>query len=672
MRRLRFLFVLVLLLAALGCQAIEPPTSNEGTIEPTPEKSYAGTTPAPEFGEKLIWLNTDRPLSLAQLRGKVVLLDFWTYGCINCIHVIPDLKKLEEQYAAELVVIGVHSAKFTNEKDTENIRQIILRYELEHPVINDRDFQVWQTFGAEAWPTFVLIDPAGNYVGHHSGEGIYDLFDQVIGGLVREFDAKGEIDRTPLTLKLEKEGLPQTVLAFPGKVLADGSNNRLFIADTNHNRIVVVDAATGEVQQVIGNGAAGFGDGAFGVARFFHPQGMALDAGKAVLYVADTENHAIRRVDLNTQQVETIAGTGEQTRMYPGESGPGTRIALNSPWDLQLISGELFIAMAGSHQLWVMNLEDALIGPYAGSGREALTDGPLTSAALNQPSGLATDGQRLYVADSEASAIRTVDLASGGSVGTIVGTGLFDFGDVDGVGDDVRLQHPLGVVYYEGKLYVADTYNSKLKVIEPEGRTATTLLGGEPGWRDGPSPLFYEPGGLAIANGKLYIADTNNHSIRIVDLTTLETRTLTLTGIERFMASAEEENFRGQVIEMEAMEVREGKGEIVLNVMVPEGYKINAFAPFNMEWTVDGNAIILATDANRSIIDPAFPLTLEATFKSGESTLTTDLLIYYCEAIKESVCLIQQARLIVPLQVTSSGNTTIELDYAIPLPDLDF
>jgi len=188
--------------------------------------------------------------------------------------------------------------------------------------------------------------------------------------------------------------------------------------------------------------------------------------------------------------------------------------------------------MAGSHQIWMMDLARNSIGPLAGSGREGTADGPLMSAHLAQPSGLTLDGNgRLYFADSEASAIRMMETYSRrGRVATLAGSGksLFDFGDADGVGDAARLQHPLGVVFHAGLLYVADTYNNKIKTVDPETRETRTLMGSDGGWRDGTEPLFYEPGGIDAAGGKLYVADTNNHCIRIVDLDTRRTSTLRL------------------------------------------------------------------------------------------------------------------------------------------------
>ena len=331
-------------------------TSASGDTTGTTERSFAGTQPAPEFPAGLDWLNTDRPLAIEQLRGKIVILDFWTYGCINCIHIIPDLKQLEEEFAEELVVIGVHSAKFENEADTDNIRQIILRYGIEHPVINDADFTVWRTWGAQAWPTLAIIDPAGNVVGGHSGEGIYDLFQPVLTSLVAEFD--DQIDRTALDIKLEKEGLPETALSFPGKILVDEAGERLFVADTNHHRIIVA-GLDGAVVEVIGSGNQGRADGLLRTATFNQPQGLALSDDGERLYIADTENHLIRVVDFPTGQVSTLAGTGEKG-FFPPTGGPALATGLNSPWDLTLDGDRLYVAMAGYHQIWQIDLVEGI------------------------------------------------------------------------------------------------------------------------------------------------------------------------------------------------------------------------------------------------------------------------------------------------------------------------
>jgi thiol-disulfide isomerase/thioredoxin len=649
-----------------------PSSSPEGA---TPQKEqaqmpeYEGKVNAPDFPAEIEWLNTDRPLSLRELRGKVVVLDFWTYCCINCMHIIPDLKRLERKYAGELVVIGVHSAKFAGERETDNIRQAILRYEIEHPVVNDKDMTVWQQFGVRAWPTLMLIDPAGKVVGYTSGEGIYEPFDKLIGKMVEAFAAKGQLDRRPLKLRLERERAPAAMLAFPGKVLADEKSKQLFVADSNHNRIIVLSLEGASVKDVIGSGEVGMGDGGFEESSFNHPQGMAFDG--RVLYVADTENHAIRAIDFERRAVATIAGTGEQARHYVLFGGQGRQTPLNSPWDLVLHDGLLYIAMAGPHQLWRMNPKTGGIAPYAGSGREDIIDGPLAEAALAQPSGITTDGLRLYFADSEVSAIRAAALDAGGNVETIVGEGLFDFGDRDGRGPEVRLQHPLGVAYHGGSLYVADTYNNKIKRISPESKSAETFAGtGEGGLRDGESATFDEPGGVSVAFGKLYVADTNNHAIRAVDLKSRVVETLRIKGLEKLRAKARSKEFAGEVINLQEQSVEPGGGTLTLRLELPGGYKLNAQAPSALTVASPQKQVVsFAGGAEQTFRNPQFPIKLPIKVGEGETAVRADFLIYYCETAKESLCYFKEARLSVPVRAKKgAGNHMLTATYKPALP----
>jgi thiol-disulfide isomerase/thioredoxin len=509
------------------------------------ELPFARRLKVQPFPDGLKWINTAAPIEIAALRGKFVLLDFWTLGCINCMHVIPELKKLEAAYPKELVVIGVHSAKFQNEKDTQNITEAVLRYKLEHPVVNDADFTIWNAFSVRAWPTFVLIDPEGFAVWGRSGETTFEEIDNLLRGALPYYRKKGLLDEKPLKLDLAAARVQQTPLRFPGKILADEPGRRLFIADSNHNRIVVA-RLDGTLIATIGSGATGRTDGTFATAEFNQPQGMVLDG--QTLYVADTSNHLIRKVNLAKQTVTTIAGTGQQRREVPpfGRLEQPPRTALNSPWALWLHAGDLYIAMAGPHQIWRMRGDGSGIGVYAGNGREDIVDGPLVPkkpyqegfSSFAQPSGLASDGHWLYVADAEGSSIRAVPFDPKKDVRTVVGTShlpsarLFTYGDVDGRGRDVRLQHALGIVYYEGKLYIADTYNHKVKAIDPADGTTRTLAGvGKAGRSDDP-PAFAEPAGITAAAGKLYIADTNNHLIRVLDLRQgNKVSTLTIAGL---------------------------------------------------------------------------------------------------------------------------------------------
>ena len=480
---------------------------------------------APEFPVNLQWLNTNKALRLRNLQGKVVLLDFWAYCCINCQHILPDLARLEKKYPDELVVIGVHSGKFIGEKDSENIRQAILRHGIRHPVVNDAGMQIWHSYGVHAWPTLILIDPIGRIAGRHSGEGVFKAFDRSIASIIRQFDMRGLINREPLNLTLETDKAKDSVLSFPGGILADESSERLFISDSGHDKIVIA-SLDGNILDICGSGESGYIDGSFDTAKFNRPQGLALS--DKTLFVADTGNHCVRTVDLSNKTVSTLAGTGKQGQ-NSNIRGLAYRAALSSPWDLEIIGSKLYVAMAGTNQIYRIDLKRNTISPFAGTGVEGRIDGPRQQAALAQPSGLTSDGTRLYFCDSESSSVRWVDVSGNGIVTTIVGLGLFEFGDYDGKGPQARLQHPLGVTYHNGLIYVADTYNNKIKIIDPKMSTVRTFLGnGTAGSSDSPVPLFDEPGALSCYGNKLFIADTNNHLIRVADIKTAKTVTLPL------------------------------------------------------------------------------------------------------------------------------------------------
>ena len=619
---------------------------------------------APEITGGRGWLNTDKPLSIAALKGKVVLLDFWTYGCINCIHIIPDLKKLEAKYANQLVVIGIHSAKFQNEKDTENIRRIILRYEIEHPVYNDSEYAVWQSYGVRAWPTQVLIDPAGYIIGGVSGEGNYDVIDQVITKVVDEFRKKGELNEEPLKLVLERAKVGDLPLAFPGKILANAATDRLFIADSNHNRIVVTKL-DGTLVETIGTGEAGAADGAFDKATFHRPQGLALSGD--TLYIADTENHLIRRADLKSRTVETIAGTGEQTHDY-FKAGPARSVALSSPWDLQLVGHVLYIAMAGPHQIWMMDLDKNEVSTFAGSGREARLDGPLKEAGFAQPSGMATDGKTLYVADSESNIIRAIDISEG-TVKTLVGGDLFEFGDVDGTGDDVRLQHPLGLITYGDKLLIADTYNHKIKELDPKSKKVTSLFGtGKPGQSDGTAPSFYEPAGLALANNKLYVADTNNHAIRVVDLKTKAVSTFRINGLtppaKNMQALETATGPNAEEIKVAPQKLRAGtNGSLEIDVELPAGYHLNPLAPQRYKIAIDSKSVTIdEKDASRAVKDLKLPLRVPLNaVGAGPANVRAQVTLFYCREDNTGTCRIRTLVWQVPIEVTSDANAPTDV-----------
>lgn len=488
---------------------------------------------APEFPEDTSWLNTDHPLSLSMLRGHVVVLDFWTYCCINCLHVLPDLAWLEEKYQAEpMLVIGVHSAKFDNEKDINNIKNAIQRYGICHPVAIDQEQRIWQLYTIKAWPSFVVIGPDGRIINMMSGEGKREALDECIKKALDEGRRKGML--AAKRIGISPPSYAESLLSFPGKLAYDSDHDRLFVSDSNHHRIVELELTKehqARVTRVVGSGRAGKEDGGFAEASFHRPQGMAYHAEK--LYICDTDNHLIRQVDLREERVHTIAGTGEQG-WYGETGGPALATRLNSPWDIVLDGKHLYIAMAGSHQLWRFEVSTGLIDVFAGSGRENIWDDTAHKAHLAQPSGITTDKKQLYFTDSEASALRKASLTNG-YVHTLIGSGLFAFGMQDGPFSIAQLQHPLGVTYHEGKVYVADTYNHAIRIAHLNEKCMETLV-----WRSAKGvcsigeeacdllPLN-EPNDVLVIKNRLYIADTNNHLIRIMDL---DTKRLAVLNIE--------------------------------------------------------------------------------------------------------------------------------------------
>jgi DNA-binding beta-propeller fold protein YncE len=518
--------------------------------------------------------------------------------------------------------------------------------------VNDHEMEIWSAYGVRAWPTLILINPLGKIIGSTSGEGIFNIFDKLISDAIGYFKQRGDFSENILDFEKEKNPIPTPLLSFPGKILADESARMLFIADSNNNRILGIDLNTYHVKFIAGSGIIGFRDGKLDISQFNHPQGMAFDSKKRILYVADTENHSIRKVDLNSGSVSTIAGTGIQRELSDPLDNP-LKTSLNSPWDLVLLGDSLFIAMAGSHQIWRLDLEKDKIGPFAGSGREALIDGPPMRAALAQPSGITSDGEKLYFADSETSSIRSCDLRFGGEVKTIVGQDLFVFGDRDGKNMEVRLQHPLGLTFYKKNLYIADTYNSKIKIINPIERTATTICGnGEHGFQDGEKmqAQFNEPGGITVAFEKLYIADTNNHAVRVFELSTGALKTiafpdpvsLVINKPQKIHTKMEQEHV-----------IQAGASSLTINIVLPQGYKINENAPSFIKLDSDDNKILSLEDARSGKIvkNPPLKFNIKINSSIGKAVLSIEAMIFYCSEENSAGCFILSKRCIFPVVV---------------------
>ena len=409
------------------------------------------------------------------------------------------MRELEQRFPNELVAIGVHSGKYIAERETDRIREAAIRLDYHHPIVNDRQFRVWRAYAVRAWPTIVVIGADGRVLGMHAGEFTADQVAPFIERVIGE--AGSTIERAPFPIARESSGIAPGPLRYPGKVTVAGP--RCALADSGHRRVLVGTLEDGgrrmRVERIVGGA---------GAETFVNPQGLALDADDDTLYVADPGAHRVLAVALATGSVRTIAGTGRQLRTMADLEGG----ALSSPWDLTLAGRTLFVAMAGIHQLWRIDLDADSATSHSGSRAEDIVDGAQRSAALAQPMGIVAspDGARVFFADAESSAVRWADTDPEGQVGTLVGTGLFDFGDADGEGDAVRLQHPQAVALApDGRLLVADSYNDALKWVDPSTRRATTWMRG-----------FHEPGGVAIAGDAAYVADTNAHRLVRVELAT--------------------------------------------------------------------------------------------------------------------------------------------------------
>ncbi|KAK1866586.1 hypothetical protein I4F81_009102 [Pyropia yezoensis] len=531
-----------------------------------------------DFPRGAAWFNAPPLRWGGALKNKVVLLDFWTYCCINCYHVLPGLAALEAATgpAAGFAVVGVHSAKFDAEKDAANVAAAVARYGVAHPVVNDAGMVLWGATGVTGWPTRVLVGPRGNLLALWSGEGNDADVRDVVSAALKFYEPV--LNTTPLPAAPAgvtaggKGGSATATLAdlrYPGKVAVSPDGRTLYVADTGHNRVVALEAETGKATAVWGSpgGDAGFEDSpgsggdrsggdvspSNGRCSFAGPQGVVVDAATRSLYVCDTDNHAVRRVDLDTGGVSTIGGNGTQGFDY-GAGKAGSAQRLSSPWDAVLVdlpvdgslTPHLVVAMAGTHQLWALplgvaasaaprgGLSGALTPPdrlassrwtvFSGTGREAQRDARTAAAACwAQPSGLAVaaveatgDGDSasstLVVADSESSSVRAVTIGGTCPTRTLAGgddllaDNLFAFGDADGRGGRARLQHPLGVAASPdgATVYVADSFNHKIKRLDVAAGAVAGWLGGKgPGAADGSEgrASFWEPGGLAVVPG---------------------------------------------------------------------------------------------------------------------------------------------------------------------------
>ncbi|NUS22873.1 MAG: redoxin domain-containing protein [Streptomyces sp.] len=596
---------------------------------------------APELIGKGGWLNTgEKQYSLADLRGRIVILDFWTFCCINCLHVLDELRALEHQHRDTVVVIGVHSPKFVHEAEHAAVVDAVERYGVEHPVLDDPELATWKQYAVRAWPTLVVIDPEGYVVAQHAGEGHVHAIERLVTELEAEHEAKGTLRRGDGPY-VAPEPEP-TVLRFPGKALLLPSGNFL-VSDTTRHQLVELAADGESVVRRIGSGRRGFEDGSADAASFSEPQGLApLPDGSVA--VADTVNHAVRRYDPESGRTTTLAGTGEQWMQGDATSGPAREVNLSSPWDLAHWNGEVWIAMAGVHQLWTYDPQEGTVSVAAGTTNEGLVDGPTEEAWFAQPSGLAATPDRLWLADSETSALRWVDLH--GTVHTAVGTGLFDFGHRDGTAEQALLQHPLGVTALpDGSVAVSDTYNHALRRFDPATGEVTTL-----------ATDLREPSDAVLVGDDIVVVESARHRLTRLRLPEEAVK----------VASVAHRTQRA------ATEVAPGELRLDVVFQAPAGQKLDTrYGPSTRllvsstppELLLDGEGEGAGTDLSRVLrLDPAV----------GEGVLHVSAMAASCDDAPENeypACHVHQQDWGVPVRLVEGGADRLPLVLAGMDPD---
>jgi thiol-disulfide isomerase/thioredoxin len=620
---------------------------------------------APDLAGATAWLNVDRPPSIRDLRGQLVILDFWTYCCINCLHVLPVLRDLEERHRDDpLVVIGVHSAKFDAERDAEHILQAMQRYGVAHPVAVDGEMRLWSAYAVRSWPTLVIVRPDGILAAVAPGEPDPAMLESVVSEQLAQARKDGTLAAAPLRLAKE-ERRDERTLSFPGKVAAT-SHGRIVVSDSGHHRVLVL-GPDGAVHDTIGSGLRGHREGSFAEAALDDPQGIALSGDS--LYVADARAHVVYRADLRERTLHRLAGTFELGRAPLAQRTRAAETSLRSPWDLALRGPELYVALAGSHQVAMISLDEGTIEPVAGNGREAQIDGPGREAALAQPSGLSLQNDVLYVADSESSGVRAIDLRTRRIYSLAGGPGLFDFGDRVGKIEPAMLQHPLAVAATPAGLIVADTYNDKLKRFSPDG------LRLDPFFEGAADSRLAQPAGLAVLpSGEILVADTNHHRIVKISADGQRAFELAIRGapVPRHGVAvpppeiAPRESGAGWFTAIlpspRDVGFAPGGGTLVLTLTAPEGLDFAAGSPWSASLEVSRRSDLLriapelARGEARGGGTQEIELHVEAQHEADvDSELLVELRAVACDAIDHAACYPVKNSFRVPLRLLREG-----------------
>ena len=593
-------------------------------------------------GENPEWLNVSEPLKASNLEDRVILLDFWTYACVNCMHMIPEIKKLEEEFGSKLTVIGVHSGKFDNEKNVEGIRNAIVKYDISHPVVNDSKFNIWNNFKVKSWPTLILIGPNGQIKGTYVGEGTSQQIREDVTKLVKKY--RYSLNRDPLPIVPEKNKIVGHVLSFPSKLeyVKDFESKgiaktpAILISNSGKNTIIV-SSLSGDILLEIGSGKKGLTDGTIGSASFNNPHGLLYK--NSVIYVADTGNHALRKIDLKKNEVSTIAGSGARGQILL-ESKTAKESDLASPWDLEFFpdKNNIIIANSGTHQLLKYDITKEAISPFAGNGVEGIIDGSYPKNNLAQPSAINIFSEKLYFIDSETSSLRVAD--KNGLVKTLIGSDLFKFGHKNGPAKEALMQHPVGLAVDDTGIYIADTHNSIIRKYDVSQATISDYSGSGKKNSDIGSNLknvsYNEPEDIVAVLDKFYIADTNNNRILVInrnsgDVSVLDVMPplkLQKQGMLEYLPNLN--NLPDKTVKSDV--------NISLLMRLPDGWKINEEGPsfINLLEISKNEAILIASYDWNSVKTGEIKL---PKLDDGKNYYLQGT-IYYCQNKRGSICLI--------------------------------
>ncbi len=596
---------------------------------------------APDFPVGFDWINTDQALSLdGELSGHVLVVAMWTSSCVNSQQALTTLRFLEQQFADRpFSVVGVHSAKFTAEQDAAHVRDLVRVHDISHPVVIDEDRKIWRSFACRGWPTIVIIDAQGRVRFKGIGQPDQHRLSLGVEALLQEGEKASALSLSPLEID-EPEELERRGLFRPCGLAIDEDREILWITDTGNHRLIGADLATGEVRSVIGNGHCGFADGGPETVRFFQPRGLAIDEDQ--LFVADMGNHMVRVVNLGDDEVSTILGTGRQT---VDESGgmAGIDQGLNGPAGLWFHDGMLYIAMAGQHQIWAMEVDTTTAFSFAGSGDQGIVDGNIDAASLAQPFALAVHGERLAFVDAATSALRLIDL-DGSEVVTLIGKGPFEFGDRDGSLEDAALQCPLDVVYHGDELLVADTFNSKIKRVH--GDVIETIAGPDDG--------LHHPEGLAVRGDTLFIANTAASSILRLNLASGEVDEMTLRGLDD--AAVAQDEFQSISLRSRA------DATVKIYLPLPFGTRLHPEVPVRADVeNVDGHPLLIDMHVQPDVLAEMVVISGLSMTDEGEGSFRIRIRGMVC-VDEDAVCHRYEWSRVVPVSLDPEAATEVEIE----------